>query len=190
MIYQSWTIRNCSTLCFIVVIKPDPIQLEEELISVYRLHLILNRWQSRSLVQGPGVRKWGRDQREILLTGLLRCFLIQPRPDCLGMVPPRVDWALLHQMTMRKCPINYPLTNPMELIPQLRFSLTRFIKLTTKSNCDRSWVMLHVQKWEKLRTNEQSLLETYIDFRNFISIFMVNKYCMYKFKVQRSGDGN
>lgn len=28
-----------------------------------------------------------------------------------------------------------------------------------------------------------------IDFRGFILIFMDNKYCMYKFKVQKSRDG-
>lgn len=56
-----------------------------------------------------------------------RCFqalLTQPRPTCLGMVPPTVAWALPHQPVIKKMPSwTCPQASLMEAAPHLSFFL-------------------------------------------------------------------
>jgi hypothetical protein len=55
--------------------------------------------------------------------------LIQLRPSCLGMTPPTVDWALRHQLTVKKMP-----HSPMEAIREVRFPPPRCVKLTAETS--------------------------------------------------------
>ena len=62
-----------------------------------------------------------------------RCFQAlptQPRPTCLGMVPPTVAWALPHQPVIKKMPSRTcPQASLMEAVPHLSFLLPRCVNL-------------------------------------------------------------
>lgn len=100
---------------------------------------ITQKSQDRSPRQAPGGGNWSRDL-EMLLTGLLfsgprlTSFLVQPRPPCLGMVPPPAGWALPHLLAIKK--------NALQMCPEsfcLRQcfswgSLFPSVKVTTRNS--------------------------------------------------------
>jgi hypothetical protein len=47
------------------------------------------------------------DHGKVLLTGLLPCFLIEPRSTSPGVAPYLMDWDLLHQSLIKKMSIPY-----------------------------------------------------------------------------------
>lgn len=73
------------------------------LASAFTPQNIMDGSQSRSLRQKPSSKNWGREHREMLLTGNLNTstFLIQPRPASMGA------WPFLSQLAMKNIPCIY-----------------------------------------------------------------------------------
>lgn len=63
-------------------------------------------------------------------------FLIQPRTPCSGRVLPTMDWDFPHQSMVKRPPKAFTQANLMEAVPQLRFSLPRWLS--------------NVSNWQKL----------------------------------------
>lgn len=110
---------------------------------------------------------WSGDHGRTLLAGLLfshscsAAFFIQPKIACPRAALSTVSWTFLHQLAIKKMPPqSYPRVNLIDVILQLRFSLSGCIKLTVKISCHRhpvpslkNWVQFPGPMWWKERTD-------------------------------------
>jgi hypothetical protein len=91
----------------------------------YRWQFIIHPSQGRNARQEPENWNWSKEQREMLLTGIVSVsssttFVIQHRYTGIGLVMPTVGWAFLHQLAIKKMPYRHDLkVNLIEKILQL-----------------------------------------------------------------------